>query len=168
MVRVRQLERNWYTVRLYAEQDWNGVRSGDPITGDSDVEAKNLSSSQLQTTDSKHRDKTTILWSNRSRIEAESDEISMTAEQITSQPQPLIGEIYFQHFCYLLVESRIAAGIGPEEVIEPVLHFMEQNTGVDFGLPGPLIQFMERSMKQDQARRDCFEELLIKSCSESL
>lgn len=103
------------------------------------------------------------LWSNRRRIEAESDEISMTAEQITSQLQPLIGEIHSQHFCYLLVESWIAAGIGPEEVIEPVLRFMEQNTDVDFGLPGPLIQFMERSLKQDQARRDCFEELLIKS-----
>ena len=84
----------------------------------------------------------------------------MTEEQITSQLQPLIGEINSQHFCHLLVNSWVVAGVGPEEVIEPVLRFMEQHTDIDFGLPGPLVHFMERSLKMDETGSQLYEELL--------
>jgi hypothetical protein len=87
----------------------------------------------------------------------------MTAAEITSQLQPLIGEIHSQRFCLLLVDSWIAAGVRPEEVIEPVLCLMEQHPDIDFGLPGALVKFMESSLKEDGAGRDCYEESLIAS-----
>jgi hypothetical protein len=87
----------------------------------------------------------------------------MTEEQITSQLQPLIGEINSQHFCYLLVNSWGAAGVGPEDVIEPVLRFMEQHTDIDFGLPGPLVHFMEGSVKTEETGSELYEELLTTS-----
>lgn len=87
----------------------------------------------------------------------------MTAEQITAQLQPLIGEVHSEHFCYRLVDSWVATGTVPEEVIEPVLRFMEQHTEIDFGLPGPLVNFMERSLKKDPDGGDLYEEALIAS-----
>jgi len=84
-------------------------------------------------------------------------------EQITSQLQPLIREIHSEHYCYGLVDSWVSAGIGPEEVIEPVLQFMEQHLDIDFGIPGPLVHFMERSWRKDEVGRDHYEELLIAS-----
>ena len=82
---------------------------------------------------------------------------------ITNQLQPLVGEVHSQHFCRRLVDSWTAGGIEPENVMETVLRFMEQHTDIDFGLPGPLVGFMERSLNKDKAGRDRYEELLIAS-----
>ena len=33
--------------------------------------------------------------------------------------------------------------------IEWILHFMEENPKIDYGMPGPLVHFMEKKYKKD-------------------
>lgn len=55
--------------------------------------------------------------------------------------------------------SAEGAGMG---VIEPILRFMEQHPTLDYGIPGPLVHFIE-SRDQSEEARDLYAQLYIES-----
>jgi hypothetical protein len=55
-----------------------------------------------------------------------------------------------------VVDTWIADGVGIE-AIEPILRFMEEHPSIDFGVPGSLVQFVERFYRKG------YEEKLIAS-----
>jgi hypothetical protein len=62
---------------------------------------------------------------------------------IPAQLQSIVSESDFQDRSSELVEDWLSSGIGLD-AIEPILSFMEANPAIDFGLPGPLVHFLER------------------------
>jgi len=73
----------------------------------------------------------------------------MTPAEISRQLQGLAaaGDDVVYH-SYRLTDSWSAAGVG-SEAVEPVLRFMEQHPNLDYGMPGPLVHFVECFGKRD-------------------
>lgn len=53
--------------------------------------------------------------------------------------------------------ARLLSLDDPVDAIAPILHLMEVNESVDFGMPGPLVHFVEKFF------RNGYEELLLDS-----
>lgn len=66
----------------------------------------------------------------------------MTDQEITDQLQR-IAAVDFAVRAAELTDSWSSACAGVETV-EPVLRFMEEHPTIDFGMPGPLVHFVER------------------------
>src|SRR5882724_375014 len=67
----------------------------------------------------------------------------MTAQEITDQLQRIASSDNFAERTAELTDTWTSAGEGVE-TIEPILRFIEQNPTTDFGMPGPLVHFVER------------------------
>ena len=62
----------------------------------------------------------------------------MSTPDIQDALERVKGSAHFVSEAYKLVEQWETSGVGIE-VVEPVLRFMEQHPGIDFGAPGPLV-----------------------------
>jgi hypothetical protein len=67
----------------------------------------------------------------------------VTAEEVSNQLRQLASTDSLPSSTAELVEKWTAAGAGPD-VVEPILRFMEDHRELDFGVPGPLVHFVER------------------------
>jgi hypothetical protein len=67
----------------------------------------------------------------------------MTSKDITNQLQRIASADNFAARSAELTAAWSSSGLGLETV-EAVLRFMEQYPTVDFGMPGPLVHFVER------------------------
>jgi hypothetical protein len=67
----------------------------------------------------------------------------MTAQEITDQLQDGALADSFPMRSMELTAAWSSAGVGIETV-EPILRFMEEHPDIDFGMPGPLVHFVER------------------------
>jgi len=73
----------------------------------------------------------------------------MTPEEITAELEPLLTERNPIYYCYQLVDRWRANSITPDQVTDEILRFMEEHTDVDFGLPGPLVAFLETKVAEE-------------------
>jgi hypothetical protein len=73
----------------------------------------------------------------------------MTPEEIAAELEPLTTERNPVHYCYQLVGKWRADSVTPDQVTDGILRFMEEHTDVDFGLPGPLVAFMETAAAEE-------------------
>jgi hypothetical protein len=80
----------------------------------------------------------------------------MTAQEITDQLQRIAAADDFDAASAPLADAWSSAGAGLETV-EPILRFMEEHPTIDFGMPGPLVPFVERFYRKG------YEEKLIES-----
>lgn len=67
----------------------------------------------------------------------------MTPDEVVQQLNGIAALDDFAFRSGQLVDAWIAAGVGLEAVA-PILRFMEDNAGVEFGSPGSLVHFVER------------------------
>ena len=67
----------------------------------------------------------------------------MTAQEITDQLQQIASSDDFSGRSAELTQAWSSAGVGLEAV-EPIMRFMEEHPAIDFGMPGPLVHFVER------------------------
>ena len=67
----------------------------------------------------------------------------MRAEEISTQLERIAAADDFAAESAGLVESWSSAEAGIE-VVEPILRFMEEHPSIEFGMPGPLVHFIER------------------------
>ena len=72
----------------------------------------------------------------------------MNPEEIAAELEPLIIEQNPVYYCYQLVDRWRANSITPDQVADEILRFMEEHTDVDFGLPGPLVAFLETKVAE--------------------
>ena len=80
----------------------------------------------------------------------------MTRKEITDQLQRIASADDFAVRSAELTDAWSLAGLG-DETIEPILRFMEQHPAIDFGMPGPLVHFLEQFYGKG------YEEKLIES-----
>jgi hypothetical protein len=80
----------------------------------------------------------------------------VTEPDFTAQLRKFASEDYFPNNLYDLIASWDASGVG-FEAVEPILRFIEDNPELDFGVPGPLVTFVERFQGRG------YEEELLKS-----
>jgi hypothetical protein len=80
----------------------------------------------------------------------------MTQEEVSRRLQEIASSGDFATRSMELTEAWSAAGAGVETV-EPILRFMEENSGIDFGAPGALVHFVERFY------RSGYEDKLVES-----
>jgi hypothetical protein len=66
----------------------------------------------------------------------------MTPQQIYNQLRDIAARDDFVACTYELTGEWKAAGVGLES-IDPILRFMEDYPDTDFGIPGPLVDFLE-------------------------
>jgi hypothetical protein len=78
------------------------------------------------------------------------------AEKITAELDAIATAPNFAFQSGTLVQSWDAAKYGIE-IVTPILAFMEKHPEIDFGLPGPLVHFIEHFHLKG------YEELLISS-----
>ncbi len=76
--------------------------------------------------------------------------------RVTAQLEQAALEGDFEWKCDELAESWKAANLGIE-IVEPILRFMEQHPGLDYGIPGALVHFVE------QYYRKGYDDLLFQS-----
>ncbi len=81
-------------------------------------------------------------------------EITRQLEEISGAGDYLVSELY------TLTDKWKAEGVG-FYAVEPVFRFMESHPDLDYGSPGPLVQFAESFWALDEKRR--YEEKLIES-----
>ena len=67
----------------------------------------------------------------------------MNAQEIAEQLERIASDPDFSGRSEEVVEAWMADGTG-SEAIAPVLRFMEANPQIDYGMPGPLVHFVER------------------------
>lgn len=67
----------------------------------------------------------------------------MTAHEITDQLQRIASADDFAARSAELTDAWSSAGASLETV-EPILRFIEDHPAIDFGMPGPLVHFVER------------------------
>jgi hypothetical protein len=79
----------------------------------------------------------------RDRQWNETPKTKTTEEEVTGQLQAIASADDFVAGSYELTDAWKSAGVGIEAV-EPVLRFMEENPTIDFGVPGPLVHFVEQ------------------------
>jgi hypothetical protein len=82
----------------------------------------------------------------------------MTDKQITNQLQSIASADDFVTSSAELTEAWSTAGIGAE-CIGPVLQFMEEHPALEYGMPGPLVHFVEEYYRKG------YEVRLIESVS---
>lgn len=80
----------------------------------------------------------------------------MTTKQIARQLQRIASDDDFVASSAELVDAWRDASLGIESV-EPILRFMEGHPEVDYGIPGPLVHFVEEFFERG------YEEKLIES-----
>lgn len=81
----------------------------------------------------------------------------MTSAEIAAQLAPLASaEDDVVYLSYGLTAAWTAANVGIE-CVEPILRFMEQHPDLEYGIPGPLVHFVERFNSPE------YEEKLIES-----
>jgi len=76
----------------------------------------------------------------------------MANEPIAAQLQSIAAAKDFPLQSGELVDSWSSAGAGIETV-EPILRFMEDHPQIDFGVPGPLVHFVERFYGEEYKRK---------------
>jgi hypothetical protein len=67
----------------------------------------------------------------------------LSAIEITQQLERICGSSDFSGESDALAETWVSAA-ADLAAVEPILRFMESNPGVDYGLPGALVHFVER------------------------
>jgi len=68
-----------------------------------------------------------------------------------------VAEFEFNLAADAVVTKWVAAGIGPEAALEPVLRFFERHPDIDYGVPGTLAHFIEK------VQRSVYEQQVISS-----
>lgn len=86
----------------------------------------------------------------------------MAKEEIASQLELLPKDEHFESHSRQLVQRWLAADIR-SEAVEPVLRFMEEHPELDYGSPGPLVSFIERSFGAGGTERRLYEEAVLES-----
>jgi hypothetical protein len=66
----------------------------------------------------------------------------MTPQEITDQLRRIASSEDFASRSEELTQDWVSSGVGLEAV-EPILLFMEENPGLDYGMPGALVHFVE-------------------------
>jgi hypothetical protein len=82
----------------------------------------------------------------------------MTSNEISEELESFSSAEDFKCSSAELTEAWRAAEVGIESV-EPILRFMEKHPNLDYGLPGPLVHFVEEFYTKG------YEEKLIESVS---
>ena len=67
----------------------------------------------------------------------------MPASDITNDLEVIASSDNFEFLTFDLVDTWAASGVG-SEAIRPILDFMEEHPGIEFGSPGGLVHFIER------------------------
>jgi hypothetical protein len=86
----------------------------------------------------------------------------MANDEIARQLESLPRDEHFESHSYQMVQRWLAADIG-SDAVEPVLRFMEEHPELDYGSPGPLVSFIERSFRADGTERRLYEEAVLES-----
>jgi hypothetical protein len=66
----------------------------------------------------------------------------MTSKELSKQLERLASAEDFSGSAAELTDAWSAAGVGVESV-QPILRFMEEYPTLDYGMPGPLVHFIE-------------------------
>jgi hypothetical protein len=82
----------------------------------------------------------------------------MTSKRLAEQLEAIASAEGFASSAADLAEAWSNAGVGFESV-EPILRFMEEHPTLDYGMPGPLVHFIEEFYMKG------YEEKLIESVS---
>jgi hypothetical protein len=69
--------------------------------------------------------------------------MSKRTTELVSRLETAIGSDDFIDACDDVVEELLKADDAPDAILQ-ILRLMELNEGVDFGMPGPLVHFVER------------------------
>ena len=67
----------------------------------------------------------------------------MTAKEIAKQLEHITPTDDFAWLSSELAKTWASSNVGIE-AIEPILHFMERNPSIEYGMPGALVHFIER------------------------
>jgi hypothetical protein len=67
----------------------------------------------------------------------------MPNPEIFKQLLAIAEAMHFVAESYPLTDAWMSSGVGIESV-EPILRFMETHPDIDYGVPGPLVHFVER------------------------
>ena len=67
----------------------------------------------------------------------------MNTHNVAVQLESIATSDHFVADSYDLIDQWSSAGVG-SETLEPILRFMETHPDIDYGLPGPLVAFLER------------------------
>jgi len=86
----------------------------------------------------------------------------MKAEEVTAQLEAIASDALFEYKSTLLVDEWTSAGVGDEHN-EAILRFMERHPEVDYGPPGALVHFMERSYKDGGPASERWDSLVVES-----
>jgi hypothetical protein len=68
--------------------------------------------------------------------------MKINAEQLTRELRANAANPNFSAYCTELTE-RLPAGEKPEQMLAPILDFMAENPGLDYGSPGAFVRFIE-------------------------
>jgi hypothetical protein len=91
----------------------------------------------------------------------------MASQEITDQLRRIDAAENLAARTGELTEEWSSAGVRVE-AIEPILRFMEERPGADFGMPGALVHFVERFHSQGYEERLAALPLVHRSDDESL
>jgi hypothetical protein len=80
----------------------------------------------------------------------------MTSEEITNRLLAIADSDHFMADAYELTDA-LSAAHGGIETVEPILRFMEANPSIDYGMPGPLVHYMEKFYRKG------YEQKLVES-----
>lgn len=80
----------------------------------------------------------------------------MTSEEITKQLEAIADSDDFEYRSGELRDALTAAH-GGIETVEPILRFMEAHPDIEYGIPGPLVHYMEKFYRKG------YEEKLLES-----
>lgn len=69
----------------------------------------------------------------------------MTSEEITKQLEAIADSEDFRKLTYGLTDAWTSAS-GGIDTVEPILRFMEAHPDIDYGMPGPLVYYVETFM----------------------
>lgn len=67
----------------------------------------------------------------------------MTSEEITNWLQAIADSDDFEYRSRELTDA-LSAAHGGLETVEPILRFMEAHPSIEYGVPGPLVHYMEK------------------------
>jgi hypothetical protein len=85
----------------------------------------------------------------------------MMPREITDQLQAIASASDFEWQSGVLTAAWISAG-ADLETVEPILQFMEEHPKIDYGVPGPLVHFMEGIHGRGEDGRG-YDEMVIES-----
>lgn len=88
--------------------------------------------------------------------------MKIVKEEIARQLESAPKDDHFESHSYQLVQRWLADSVGAE-AIESVLHFMEKHPEIDYGAPGPLVSFIERSFRAGGSERQVYEDAVLAS-----